>query len=74
MGKTIRASALILLLAYSAQAGDMQNDVIKPPPPPASATAQDGDMHFPKASEDTTSADPASEIMLTLLSGMLALF
>lgn len=31
-------------------------------------------MHFPKASEDTTSEDTATEIMLTLLSGMLALF
>jgi hypothetical protein len=34
MGKAIRASALILLLACSAQAGWMGNESPAPPPPP----------------------------------------
>jgi hypothetical protein len=37
MGKAIRASALILLLACSAQAGYMQNEAPAPPPPPQPA-------------------------------------
>jgi hypothetical protein len=37
MVKVIRASALILLLACSAQAGYMQNEVPAPPPPPSPA-------------------------------------
>lgn len=39
MGKTIRASVLILLLACSAQAGWMPNGSPAPPPPPQPATA-----------------------------------
>lgn len=35
MLKTIRVSALILLLACSAQAGYMQNGSPEPPPPPS---------------------------------------
>ena len=34
MGKLIRASALVLLLACSASAGIMTYDVYQPPPPP----------------------------------------
>ena len=42
MVKAIRASALILLLACSAQAGYMQNDAPAPPPPsPATSTTQE---------------------------------
>jgi hypothetical protein len=36
MGKAIRASALILLMACSAQAGYMGNGSPEPPPPPPS--------------------------------------
>jgi hypothetical protein len=39
MGKAIRASVLILLLACSAQAGYMQNDKPAPPPPPPTTSA-----------------------------------
>jgi hypothetical protein len=52
MGKAIRASLLVLLLACSAQAGYMPNDAPAPPPPsqpanaaqepPAAATTEDG--------------------------------
>ena len=37
MGKAIKASALILMLACSAQAGWMPNDKPAPPPQPTSA-------------------------------------
>ena len=39
MVKAIRTSALLLLLACSAQAGIMQNDAPKPPPPPQPTSA-----------------------------------
>jgi hypothetical protein len=44
MGKAIRASLLVLLLACSAQAGYMPNDTPAPPPPPTTSTAQAGYM------------------------------
>ena len=48
MVKAIRACALILLLACSAQAGHMQNDSPAPPPSQPAITAQgpttDGEM------------------------------
>ena len=39
MGKAIRASLLVLLLACSARAGYMPNDVPAPPPPSQPANA-----------------------------------
>ena len=39
MLKTIRVSALILLLACSAQAGYMQNGSPEPPPPPSQSAS-----------------------------------
>jgi hypothetical protein len=49
MGKAIRASALVLLLACSAQAGWTHSGVAEPPPPP------------PAEQEQTTSNDVADE-------------
>ena len=45
MSKAIRASALVLLLACSVQAGIMQNEAPAPPPPsqPASAAQEPTD-------------------------------
>jgi hypothetical protein len=40
MGKTIRASVLVLVLASSAQAGWIQNDVTGTPPPQNNVTAE----------------------------------
>jgi hypothetical protein len=40
MGKAIRASVVVLLLACSAYAGEIQNDVKQPTSPPASAIQQ----------------------------------
>jgi hypothetical protein len=44
MSKAIRASALVLLLACSAQAGWMPNDTPAPPPPQPASVAQSGYM------------------------------
>jgi hypothetical protein len=41
MGKAIRASALVLLLACSTSAGIIQNDKTQPPPPPATQSVQE---------------------------------
>jgi len=41
MGKTIRTSALVLLLACSAQAGVMQNETPAPPPPQPANSIQE---------------------------------
>jgi hypothetical protein len=57
MGKAIRASALILLLACSAQAGYMQNDAPAPPPPPQPASA---------VQEPTTGGEVSNDVSDTL--------
>lgn len=63
MRKTLRASALVLALAFPAHAGLIPNPPVAPPPPSAAeGQATDGDMHFPIA--DT----------LGLLGNVLALF
>ena len=65
MGKTIRASVVVFLLACSAYAGDMQNDV-KQPTTPASAAqevAADGEIQ-----------NGFTETVLSLLGSVLALF
>lgn len=41
MGKAIRASAVVLLLACSAHAGEIQNGVTSTPPSPAPATQEE---------------------------------
>ncbi|HZI20252.1 MAG TPA: hypothetical protein VEY09_16840 [Pyrinomonadaceae bacterium] len=70
MGKTIRASVLIFLLACSASAGHMQNDVTGTPPPPPSAPqeALPADHNAPdEGPEGLTGA------VLSLLRSVLAL-
>lgn len=64
MRKTLRASALVLALAFSAHAGHIPNPPVAPPPPSAAEEqTAEGDMHFPIA--DTA---------LSLLGSVLALF
>lgn len=64
MVKAIRASALILLLACSAQAGYMQNDAPAPPPPaqPASAVQEPTDA----AQEPTMGGEIPNDAMDSL--------
>jgi hypothetical protein len=58
MGKAIRASALVLLLACSAQAGWMPNDMPAPPPPAQPASA----VQEPTGGEVTTGETIPGEI------------
>lgn len=76
MKKTLRVSVLVILLAFSVYAGDMPNGVTgdmpngAPAPPPA---------HIVQVTVDETQNSPetdstASEVFLTLLQSILALF
>ena len=86
MGKVIRASALVLLFACSAQAGYIQNGSPEPAPTPAPASAPSNvqsEPSPPAASEEAPAvdgyiqngvADALAEAALVLLnSGLLAL-
>jgi hypothetical protein len=70
MVKAIRASVLIILLACSAQAGDMPNGTPTPPPQPAQTTEEES-----TAQGDTPSdaADTLIEAALSVLNNVLAL-
>jgi hypothetical protein len=76
------ASVLVLVLAYSAFAGDVQYPNVVPPPPPSTIT---GDMQFPgvaSPSETTNGEIPfpgatestLTETALNMLQSMLSLF
>ncbi len=64
MGRAIRAFALILCLACSAQAGWMHCDVVPPPPPDEQQQTTDGET------EDGT-ADGLTQTVLDLLADLL---
>lgn len=78
MVKAIRASALILLLACSAQAGYMQNDTPAPPPPqPASAVQEPtGGVQEPTTGGEVSTdvSDSLTGIALDLLAVLPSLF
>jgi hypothetical protein len=77
MGKAIRASVVVLLLACSAYAGDIQNGVTgTPPPPTASATQQQAGGVVPNDAQgdmqnDVT--DSLAETVLNVLTSVLAI-
>jgi len=71
MGKTIRASALILLLAFSAQAGYMQNDLTAAPPPPPPSAPQGTQLADDNAPDEEP--EGLTETVLSLLESVLAL-
>jgi hypothetical protein len=62
MAKAIRASVVVLLLACSAYAGDIQNGITGTPPPPSHGYIQNG------------APDGLTETVLSLLGSVLALF
>ncbi len=74
MGKAIRTSALVVLLACSAQAGWMGNGFADPPPPPVEqetpSTAQE-----PTEGGDTENeaTDSLTQTVLELLAGVFLL-
>lgn len=72
MGKAIRASVLVLLLACSAQAGWIQNPAPAPPPPsPQTSFAQEPTdaVQEPTTGGETSTgvADSLTQIALDLL-------
>ncbi len=74
MVKAIRAYALILLLACSAQAGDMQNDSPAPPSQPATTVqvpVTDGDMQNDVA--DGIMGNDAASIFMQVVLNLLTL-
>jgi hypothetical protein len=77
MGKAIRASVVVLLLACPAYAGDIQNGVTgTPPPPTGDATQQQAGGMIPGDAQgdmqnDVT--DSLAETVLTVLTGVLAI-
>jgi hypothetical protein len=84
MGKTIRASALVLLLACSASAGIMGNDTPQPPPTPVPQSAAviiQNDSSQPSVQETTTEGqgtdagdESATPLLVQFALSLLALF
>ena len=81
MGKAIRASALILLLACSAQAGWMGNGSPEPPPPSQPTSAIQGPTGGEITTGETTigeipnaTTDTLVQIALDVLAALPALF
>ena len=68
MVKAIRASALILLLACTAQAGWMPNDAPAPPPPASATEEQSVDGWMPNGAEESL-----TQLALDLLTALPSL-
>ena len=82
MLKLVRISALVLLLACSARAGEVQNGSPQPPPPTVSSTSQSVsstsqlDETVPTAADENVTYDLAetlTEAALSLFNNVLAL-
>jgi hypothetical protein len=77
MGKAIRASVLVLLLACSAQAGWIQNGSPEPPPSQPTSTVQEPTtaVQEPTTGGETTNdtTDTLTQIALDLLAGLSSL-
>jgi hypothetical protein len=71
MGKAIRAFALVLLLACSAQAGWMQADYAPPPPPPPSTQS----VEEPAAEDQgaTTETEAETPLLVQIALSLLTL-
>ena len=67
MGKALRASVLLLVLACSAQAGHIHNDVVGTPPKPPQSAAQE------EQTADGDEPDGLIETLLAALGSVLAL-
>ncbi|MCA1567401.1 MAG: hypothetical protein LC803_17480 [Acidobacteria bacterium] len=76
MGKAIRTSALIILLACSAQAGWMGAGIADPPPPPPPVEQETTrTVQEPTAGGDTQdeATDSLTQTVLGLLTGVFSL-
>ena len=67
MGKAIRVSVLILLLACSAQAGYIPNDTPAPPPPPQTNIMQEPTDTDQEPTGGVTPNDVADSLTQTAL-------
>jgi hypothetical protein len=81
MRKALRISVLIMALAFSVSAGDMQNGVANTPPPPPAITgemqndvASAGDMQNGVVSTSPLAGSTATDAFLALLQSLLTLF
>jgi hypothetical protein len=81
MRKALRISVLIMALALSVNAGDIQNGVVSTPPPPPAITgemqngvASAGDIQNGVVNTSLPAESTATEAFLTLLQSLLALF
>ena len=72
MGKAIRTSALILLLAYSAQAGWMGTGFADPPPP--EAVKQETTSTVQEPTEGNTQDDATGSLTQTVLDLIAGVF
>jgi hypothetical protein len=78
MLKLVRISALVLLLACSARAGEVQNGSPQPPPPssPSSTSNTAQDESAPTGAEEdvpSDTADPLTEAAWSVFNSVLAL-
>jgi hypothetical protein len=74
MGKIIRTSALILLLACSAQAGWMANGGAAPPPPPVEQETPSAVQELTEGGDAQDEAtDSLTQTVLDLLAGVFSL-
>jgi len=71
MGKAIRASALILLLACSAQAGWMPNDKPAPPPPQSTSAPEEPTANGWMGNEAAASLTQLTLDLLAVLPSLL---
>ena len=74
MGKAIRTSALVLLLACSAQAGWMGNGLTEPPPPPVEQeTTSTAQQPTEGGNTQDEATDSLTRTVLDLLAGVISL-
>lgn len=75
MFKIIRACLLVLVLACSARAGEMQNGAPQPPPPPTTTATAPQEPTMETEDDDQTFdlADTLTEAALSVLDNVLAL-
>jgi hypothetical protein len=79
MRKALRISVLIMALAFSVSAGDIQNGVVGTPPPAVTGEMQNGvasagDIQNGVISTSPSAESTATDVFLTLLQSLLALF
>ena len=71
MRKALRISVLVMALAFSVSAGEIQNGAVDTPPPPPAMT---GEIQNGVVSTSPSAEGTATDAFLTLLQSFLALF